>query len=161
LRDRRDRLSDGVSALRAELSSDDMAGAAESVPLQHYSRRNTLKILLGATLVTSAVHFIDNAFRLDLYPGPPSFTRSGVLVVWLALPILAGAAYRSGSRAFLVGYGLLGFAGFAHYYQPHVHPVPLRCLATIAAEAIASAALIAYVLFWGPTPSEETPRRSR
>jgi hypothetical protein len=46
----------------------------------------------------------------------------------------------------LVTYGLLGFAGLAHYLVPHHQVMPLRCAVTIFGEAIASAALIAYVL---------------
>jgi hypothetical protein len=121
-------------------------------------RHNTIAVLLGATLLTSALHFADNAFRLDLYPGPAWLTRPGILLSWLVLPLLAFAAYRRANRASLVAYGLLGFAGFAHYLPRHAHPVPLRCLATIAAEAIASAVLIAYVLLRGPKLEPETVR---
>ncbi len=114
--------------------------------------RGTTAILLWATLLTSAVHFLDNAFRLDLYPGPVWLTRHGVLLAWLVLPVLAWVAYRSGTRVALLAYGALGFAGFAHYHYLalHHHAMPLRCAATIFAEAIASAVLIAYVLFRGP-----------
>jgi hypothetical protein len=44
-------------------------------------------ILIGLTLVTSAVHFADNAFRLDLYPGPAWLTHNVVLVAWICLPV--------------------------------------------------------------------------
>jgi hypothetical protein len=116
--------------------------------MRGYIRRHTLETLLFATLITSAVHFIDNAFRFDLYPGPSWLTRPGILLAWFGLPLLALIAYFSGNRVVLVGYGLLGFAGVAHYFYPHQHSVPLGCLATIGAEAMASAALIAYVLFF-------------
>jgi len=108
--------------------------------------------LLGATLITSAIHFADNAFRLDLYPGPTSLTRNGVLLAWLVLPLLAWLAYRSRSRIALIAYSLLGFAGFAHYLvlghanTTHEHGMPMRCAITIFGEAIASAVSIAYVL---------------
>ena len=111
-----------------------------------------LRPLLGATLITSAIHFADNAFRLDLYPGPASLTRNGVLLAWLLLPLLAWLAYRSNSRAALIAYATLGFAGFAHYLAlghantTHEHGMPLRCAITIFSEAIASAVLIACVL---------------
>jgi hypothetical protein len=49
----------------------------------------------------------------------------------------------------LVTYGLLGFAGLAHCLVPHHQVMPLRCAVTIFGEAIASAALIAYVLSRG------------
>jgi hypothetical protein len=112
--------------------------------------RRAIVFLLGTTLLTSAIHFADNALRLDLYPGPVWFTPSLVLMAWLALPVLAFAAYRIGTRPPLIAYGLLGFAGFAHYLPPHVHRVPLRCLLTIAGEALASSVLIAYVLLRKP-----------
>jgi hypothetical protein len=119
----------------------------DSMVSQNARRNRPLKILLGATLAASAVHFTDNAFRLDLYPGPAWLTREGILLAWFALPVLAWAAYRSANRAALIAYGLLGFAGFAHYLPLHRHVVPLRCFATILAEALASAALIVFVAF--------------
>jgi hypothetical protein len=111
-------------------------------------------------LLTSAIHFADNAFRLDLYPGPVWFNPTLVLMAWLVLPVLALAAYRIGTRASLTAYGLLGFSGFAHYLPLHVHRVPLRCLVTIAWEAIASAVLIAYVLLREPV-AQLAEKRSR
>ena len=113
--------------------------------------RQTVAILLAASLLTSAVHFVDNAFHLDLYPGPVWLTRNNVLLAWLILPVLAWFAYRGRSKTPLLAYALLGFAGFAHYLAPHPHAMPLRCAATIFGEAIASAVLIAYVLFITPS----------
>lgn len=42
--------------------------------------RGTVAILLWATLITSVLHFADNAFRLDLYPGPAWLTPNLVLL---------------------------------------------------------------------------------
>jgi len=117
-----------------------------TITIQHSPGQRTIAWLLVATLITSGIHFVDNAIRLDLDPGPAWFTPAIVLLAWLVMPVLAFAAYRSGSRAALVGYGLLGFAGFAHYLPPHIHAVPMRCLVTIVGEAIASAVFIGYVL---------------
>jgi hypothetical protein len=91
------------------------------------ARRRTTGFLLGATLLTSAVHFVDNAFRLDLYPGPVWLTRNDVLLAWLALPALAWLVYCGATRVGLVTYGLLGFAGLAHYLgaSPSGHSVAL------------------------------------
>ena len=119
---------------------------AFTIPIQKSHRQRTIAWLLGATLVASAIHFVDNALRLDLYPGPAWFTPGIVLAAWFVMPVLAFAAYRSGTRGALVGYGLLGFAGFGHYLPPHLHAMPMRCMVTIVGEAIASVVLIAYVL---------------
>ena len=109
------------------------------------TERRTIRILLYATLITSAVHFADNAFHLDMYPGPAWLTRKAILLTWLTLPLLAAVAYRVGTRSAFIAYAALGFAGFAHYLAPHAHPIAPRCLATIVAEALASAALIVFV----------------
>jgi hypothetical protein len=114
--------------------------------LHRVARRRTTGILLGATLLTSAVHFVDNAFRLDLYPGPVGLTRNHVLLAWLVLPALAWLSYWRATRVALTAYGVLGFAGLAHYLVPDRHVIPLRCAVTIFGEAVASAALVAYVL---------------
>ena len=49
--------------------------------------------LLSLTLITSAIHFWDNAFRLDLYPGPVWLSRNEVLWAWIAIFLLASLAY--------------------------------------------------------------------
>jgi hypothetical protein len=102
--------------------------------------------LIGLTLITSAIHFADNAFRLDLYPGPPWLTSKLVLIAWLILPVAAFFAYRVDTRSAFVAYGLLGFGGLAHYLMPQARSMPTRCTITIGAEAAASALLIAYAL---------------
>jgi hypothetical protein len=50
-------------------------------------------ILIGLTLITSAVHFADNAFRLDLYPGPAWLTRNLVLMAWIVMFFAACLVY--------------------------------------------------------------------
>ena len=103
-------------------------------------------MLMIATLVASAIHFVDNALRLDLYPGPVWLTRNVVLLTWVALPLLAWAAFQVGTRSALVAYALLGFTGLGHYFVSHSHAISPRCTVTIASEAIVSTVLIAYVL---------------
>lgn len=102
--------------------------------------------LVSLTLVTSAIHFADNAFRLDLYPGPAWLTRNLVLSAWMVTLAAACLAYRSRTRWALVAYGVLGFAGLAHYLMPHRMRLPARCTMTIGGEAVASVLLIGYAL---------------
>ena len=103
-------------------------------------------ILIGLTLIASAVHFADNAFRLDLYPGPAWLTRNVVLTAWIAMLFAACLAYWINTRIALITYGVLGFGGFAHYVMPQARSMPTRCTLTIGAEATSSALLIAYAL---------------
>ena len=103
-------------------------------------------VLLLLTLVSSGAHFADNALRLDLYPGPSWLSAEIVLTAWFVVLIAAYLAYRAGTRSALVAYGILGFAGLAHYVMPHRVGLPLRCTVTIGAEATASAVLIVYAL---------------
>jgi hypothetical protein len=70
--------------------------------------------LIGATLITSAVHFADNAFRLELYPGPAWLTRNVVLAAWIVMLLAACLVYWINTRTALVAYGVLGFGGLAH-----------------------------------------------
>ena len=71
-------------------------------------------ILIGLTLITSVVHFVDNALRLDLYPGPDWLTRNVVLATWIVMLLAACLVYRINTRTALVAYGVLGFGGLAH-----------------------------------------------
>jgi hypothetical protein len=113
-------------------------------------------ILIGLTLITSAVHFADNAFRLDLYPGPAWLTHDVVLAAWVFLLLSACLAYWIDTRTALVAYGLLGFGGLAHYVMPQASSMPTRCTLTIGAEAASSMLLIVYAMF----RSQMNPRKS-
>jgi hypothetical protein len=106
--------------------------------------------LIGLTLVTSAVHFVDNAFRLDLYPGPAWLTRNLVLTAWFTVLLAAFLTYRKDTRTALVAYGVLGFGGLAHYFMLHENHMPTRCTVTIGADAVASVLLVGYALFRPP-----------
>jgi hypothetical protein len=108
-------------------------------------RETTLLILILTSLAASALHFIDNAMRLDLYPGPSWFTPPGVIAAWFGLPALALIAWRLQSKPLLALFALTGFFGFDHYLVTPLCGVPLRCNATIFAEAIASGVLVMYI----------------
>ena len=103
-------------------------------------------LLISLTLITSAIHFADNAFRLDLYPGPVWLTRNIVLATWMVVLFAACLAYWINTRIALVSYGLLGFGGLAHFVMPQARSMPTRCELTISAEAASSVFLIAYAL---------------
>jgi hypothetical protein len=62
-------------------------------------------LLIGLTLITSAVHFADNAFRLDLYPGPAWLTRNVVLEAWVVMLLAACLGYWINTRTALIAYG--------------------------------------------------------
>jgi len=117
-------------------------------------------ILIGLTLITSAVHFVDNALRLDLYPGPDWLTRNVVLATWIVMLLAACLVYRINTRTALVAYGVLGFGGLAHYVMPQARSMPTRCTLTIGAEAASSALLIAYALLRSRmSPDKSASRR--
>jgi hypothetical protein len=103
-------------------------------------------ILIGLTLVTSAVHFADNAFRLDLYPGPAWLTGNVVLGAWIVVFLAACLVYWINTRTALVAYGAVGFVGLAHYVMPQASSMPIRSTLTISAEAASSGLLIAYAV---------------
>jgi hypothetical protein len=117
-------------------------------------------ILIGLTLITSSVHFADNAFHLDLYPGPDWLTRNVVLTTWIVMLLAACMVYWINTRTALVAYGVLGFGGFAHYVLPRARSMPTHCTLTIDAEAVSSALLIAYALLWSRmNPDKSVSRR--
>ena len=126
----------------ADLACDAMRETAVCAPRQH----PWTAPLIGLTLLTSAVHFADNALRLDLYPGPAWLTRNLVLIAWSIVLLAACLAYRKDTRPALVAYGILGFGGLAHYFMPHGHRMPMRCTITMSAEAATSMLLIGYAM---------------
>ncbi len=102
--------------------------------------------LVALSLATSAIHFADNALRLDRYPGPAWFTPAGVAFAWLGLPALAWLALRGKSFALMLLFSLTGFLGFEHYLVRPLCSVDWSCNLTIFCEAAASALLFGYVL---------------
>ncbi|HEX8054857.1 MAG TPA: hypothetical protein VF517_17865 [Thermoleophilaceae bacterium] len=84
----------------------------------------TLRILVGALLVSTAIHYTDNWLSIEHYAPREGFVAENpglVPVAWVLFTVLGIAAYREYRRApslrahlMLAGYSLAGITTFAH-----------------------------------------------
>ena len=82
----------------------------------------TLRILAGALIVSSAIHYTDNAFLVDEYPGTEPGGAVGVPLFWLgftAAGLIGYRLYERGRRplaeALLIVFGYGGVTSIGHY----------------------------------------------
>lgn len=125
-----------------------------------------LVALVAAHLAASLLHFADNALRFDRYHADSThwLTPGIVVVAWFvqaALGITGLLLHRRGhsaGRPLLLLFGLLGFAGLAHYAAGMPRP-DAWMHALIALEALTGAALLAAPASPSPGAPTATPRR--
>lgn len=117
----------------------------------------TDRTLLAAVLACVAVtlfHHAHNAEFLAEYPNmPASLTPAGVYLAWLGATIVGIAGYVLRTRGWrrigtglLVAYGCYGLDGLVHYLLAPVSAHTLAMNLSIAAEAVAAAALLVVTL---------------
>jgi hypothetical protein len=112
----------------------------------------TLRVLLIANLVASALHFGDNMLRFAEYPEPQWITGPHVVdALWLAMtPLLAAGWWlaRRGMKWASVGalwlYGASSMFVLGHYRYASSAELPPRINVLIAAEAAAAGLLILF-----------------
>lgn len=110
------------------------------------ARFRRIKILLAIGLVASALHFLDNAFELSHYTGPPWLTTASVIEAWLVVSLVGVVALtrRSCDRVFLISaglYALILMSGLLHYAYGSPAQMDLRSNFTVLFEAATGAVL--------------------
>src|SRR5437764_8652860 len=86
----------------------------------------TLRVILAATMASTAVHYTDNVLRVRLYPGAPGIpdtvARIVIVVAWLVLTAVGLIGYRRyterrywAARACLLVYSLTGLISLGHF----------------------------------------------
>jgi hypothetical protein len=112
------------------------------------SRHRTLLVLLLLYAAASLVHFVHNAEFIRDYPGlPPTWTREGVYIAWIALTALGVFGWHLVSRGYeiagvtvLAGYALLGLDSLGHYlaapFSAHTRTMNLTILLEVTCAAL-------------------------
>lgn len=114
--------------------------------------RQLLLFLLIFNIISTTLHYTDNAIFVDLYPEPEWFTTAGVfatLILMTPIGILGYWLYDRG--LFLLSYFCLGFYSITgisspgHYLYPMVNSMSLKMHVLIWCDAIAGLSLIIFV----------------
>ncbi len=100
-----------------------------------------LKILLAIGLFASALHFLDNAFEIQQYPGPAWLRPSAVLETWVFVSVLGVIALtrRSRDTPFFICaslYSLVLMSGLLHYAYGTSAQMAARSNFTVVFEAL-------------------------
>jgi hypothetical protein len=119
----------------------------------------TIKLLIVAGVVASALHFADNAFAIEQYPEPGWITPFGVVASWCVVTAVAlvallrpkaDAPFLACTAIFI----LVLLSGLLHYAFGPPMQMALRSHVTVLAEA-----LTGFVLAGALTGSRRTARR--
>jgi hypothetical protein len=123
--------------------------------MQHSNRpQQVLLGILGLNLISTWLHYTDNALFLDQYPGPAWFTPIGVLATVAVMTPVGLLGYWSYTRRmFGLAYVLLGAYSITsvsspgHYLFPMVVPMSLKMHSLIWLDAISGLSLISFLLW--------------
>jgi hypothetical protein len=118
------------------------------------SRHRTLLVLLLLYVAASLVHFAHNAEFIRDYPGlPPTWTREGVYIAWIALTALGVLGWHLITRGYeiagaivVAGYALLGLDSLGHYVAAPFSAHTPTMNVTILLEVTCAALVLVQVL---------------
>ncbi len=120
-----------------------------------------LLAILALNLISTWLHYTDNALFLNRYPGPDWFTPSGILIAVIVMtPIGLLGYFLYAKRSFWVAYFLLGSYSITsvsspgHYLYPMVMPMSLKMHGLIWLDAVSGLSLIGFLL-WSSAVAQE------
>ena len=120
-----------------------------------------LLAILALNLISTWLHYTDNALFLNQYPGPDWFTSIGVLGTVIAMTPIGLLGYwlytrRSFGLAYLLlgAYSITSLSSPIHYLFPIVTPMSLKMHGLIWFDAISGLSLIGFLL-WSCAMAQE------
>jgi hypothetical protein len=112
----------------------------------------TLRLLLAASILSTAVHYTDNFVNVADFPQPGWVDRPVVAIAWVLLTAVGLLGYRLYTRgrffaahALLAVYSYTGLSSLGHYLYGTPDPV-LRNL-SIVADGLTGGAILAFVVW--------------
>ena len=122
------------------------------------------QILLGIiilNLISTWLHYTDNALFLNQYPGPDWFTPVGVLSMVIAMTPIGLFGYWLYTRRsfwlayfFLATYSITSVSSPGHYLFPMIVPMSLKMHTLIWLDAVSGLLLIGFLL-WSCAVAQE------
>ena len=126
--------------------------------------QQVLLVILLLNLISTWLHYTDNALFLDQYSGPEWFTTSGVFIavtVMTPIGLLGCWLYTKGmlglSYLLLCMYSLTSISSPGHYLFPIVTPMSLKMHGLIWLDGVAGILLICFVV-WSSLIAQEWRR---
>lgn len=120
------------------------------------SRRLILLAVLMLNLISTTLHYTDNAIFIEQYPEPAWFTTIGVFVTLIIMTLFGLLGYwLYVQRYFWVSYVCLtiysftGLSSPGHYLFPQIVPMSLKMQALILSDAVVGALLIGWIIWSG------------
>lgn len=122
-----------------------------------------LKVILAASILSTAIHYTHNFVAVNRYPGPGgdfyTVVRIAIVVGWPLLTAIGLIGYRryrerryNEARVCLIVYSLTGLVTMGHFAYGNPH-IPTFFYATIFTDALAGLAVLAFVL-WSASVAE-------
>ena len=112
----------------------------------------TLRVLLGAAIVSTAIHYTDNYIALDDFPQPGWVAEWNIVASWVVLTALGLLGYRlytqgrfAPAHALLAVYSYTGLSSLGHYF--YGTPEPLLRNVSILADGITGAAILGFAIW--------------
>ena len=123
-----------------------------------------LTAIIIVNMISTWLHYTDNAIFLEQYPGPDWFTTKGVfatIIIMTPIGLLGYWLYRK--QSFLPSYMALGLYSITsisspgHYLFPMVHEISLKMHSLIWSDGISGLSLILFIL-WSSGLAQEWRR---
>jgi hypothetical protein len=117
-------------------------------------QQKILTVIVIVNLVSTWLHYTDNALFLERYPGPDWFTTRGVfatIIIMTPVGLLGYWLYRR--QSFLFSYIALGLYSITsisspgHYLFPMMHEMSLKMHSLIWSDAVSGLSLISFILW--------------
>jgi hypothetical protein len=131
-------------------------------PFEH---QRTLLTIVIFNLVSTWLHYSDNAIFLSQYPGPEWFTPIGVwatVIVMTPIGLCGYWLYTKGSflisYLFLGAYSITSVSSPGHYLYSMIMPMSLKMHGLIWLDALSGLSLIGFLL-WSSAIAQEWRRK--
>jgi hypothetical protein len=125
------------------------------------SHQQILLAIVAINLVSTWLHYTDNALFLSRYPGPNWFTPVGILVTVMVMTPIGLLGYWLYTKSsfwlaylFLGAYSITSVSSPGHYFFPMVTPMSLKMHGLIWLDAVSGILLIGF-LFWSSVVAQE------
>jgi hypothetical protein len=117
-------------------------------------RQMILLAIIVLNLISTWIHYIDNALFLSLYPGPAWFTSVGVIsavIVMTPVGLLGYWFYTKGmfwlAYFLLALYSITSISSPGHYLFPMIAPMSLKMHSLIWLDGVMGLLLICFLLW--------------
>ena len=112
----------------------------------------TLRVLLGAAIVSTAIHYTDNYVAIDDFPQPGWVAEWNIVASWVVLTAIGLLGYRLytqgrffSAHALLAVYSYTGLSSLGHYL--YGTPDPLLRNVSIISDGLTGAAILGFVIW--------------